>query len=489
MLAETETTAPSAAEMDAALVFTVDGYSDADGVDHVTVAAAQRAVTAAEPVLPLPSAAQAMTALARARVALSGGRDWPAVLAARNDLVDFINETAQARPAEADTTDLDQAGGYADEIETAISSDITPASARTRLALCLRLNDEGFDVGEQIAALLGAAAEAPPGAPATPSFKDTEAAFRWAQVLSAFQVIEDEVEAAIMAYDRIDHLPEDHHLRLEAEAVHCAWRDGRAVIMQTPSPHWGALATKVRLIRGSFDCEGRWDKAAADFLVHAEKLGAADPARADLIEVMSARGHAEQIAYFLANRKDGYAEWAGSWTLSKLAAEAELVIRESRNLASLRSDLQAMSGEIIRAVWFSKTPKVECEVSRLSDEWSTALRTQHRLDAKADRSDREQADLLAAEARLSDLNDEVFEHLPRTRTGVAFQLLVAAGCVPHVRHAVTDEAKALAEKNIVAAITNAIRVLGLPFDYRAAPYFVGPLLDDLDGRDLGEGAR
>lgn len=45
MQADAQTTEPTAAEMDAALVFTVDGYSDADGVDHVTVAA-QRAVDA-----------------------------------------------------------------------------------------------------------------------------------------------------------------------------------------------------------------------------------------------------------------------------------------------------------------------------------------------------------------------------------------------------------------------------------------------------------
>lgn len=38
---------PTAAELDAALVFTADGYSDADGADHMTVAAAERSVKAA----------------------------------------------------------------------------------------------------------------------------------------------------------------------------------------------------------------------------------------------------------------------------------------------------------------------------------------------------------------------------------------------------------------------------------------------------------
>lgn len=475
---------PTTEEMDAALALTADSGSDADGVDRVK--AAQRAVTAAEPGWPLPSAARAMIALARERVALSRGRDWPGVLAARNDLVDFINDTSRARPVDANVADLDLAGDYADEIENTISSDTTPASARTRLSLCLRLNDEGFEVGERIAALLGATAEAPPDEPDAPSFKETDATSRWAQVLSAFQEIEDEVQAATMAYDRIDGLPEDHHLRLESEAVHSAWRDGRAVLMQTPSPHWEALATKVRLIRGYFDCEGRWDKAAADFLVHAEKLGSADPAHADLIEVMSARGHAEQIAYFLANRKDGYAEWAANWTVvSKLAAEAELVIRESRDLASLRSDHQAMSGEIISAVWFSKPPKVECEVERLSDEWSTTIRTYHTLDGRPDLTDAEQAKMDAADSRLEQIREEVFEHLPRSRSGVAFQLLAAASLVPLVQGAGAAAERDRYSRCVVTAVANAIRALGLPFDYRAPPYFMGPQLSDLDGRDTG----
>jgi len=488
MQADAQITEPTAAEMDAALVFTAHGYSDADGVDHVTVA--ERAVRAAEPAMPWPSAARAMVALTRQRAALHGGRDWAGLLAARNDLVDFINRTSLARPLDADVTDLDLAGDYADEIENTISTDRTAASARARLALCLRLNDEGFEVGERIAELLPVVAALAPDEVQPVSFNDADAPARWTRVLAGFQAIEDENEAASMAHQSYDDFAKNHHMRAEFDTVYAAWRQGRSVLMETPAPHWEALATKVRLVRGMFDCQGRWDKAAAAFLSHAEKLGAGDPAQADLIQVMGARGCAEQIAYFLAHRLDGYAEWAANWTVvSRLAAEAELIIRESRDLASLRSDHQAMSGEIISAVWFSEPPKIDCEVSRLSDEWSTALRTQHRLDAKAERTDREQADLLAAEARLSDLNDEVFEHLPRTRAGVAFQLLVAAGRVPHVRHAVTDEAKALAEKNIVSAITNAIRVLGLPFDYRAGPYFVGPDLDDLDGRDIGEGAQ
>lgn len=47
MQADAQTTEPTAAEMDAALVFTVDGYSDAEGVDHVTVIAAEKSLAAA----------------------------------------------------------------------------------------------------------------------------------------------------------------------------------------------------------------------------------------------------------------------------------------------------------------------------------------------------------------------------------------------------------------------------------------------------------
>lgn len=55
---DAHTTAPTAAELDTALVFTADGYSDADGVGHVTVAAAERSVKAAS--APHPSRAIAM---------------------------------------------------------------------------------------------------------------------------------------------------------------------------------------------------------------------------------------------------------------------------------------------------------------------------------------------------------------------------------------------------------------------------------------------
>ena len=48
MLAETQTTEPDTAEIEAALVFTADGYSDADGVDHATIRLAERAVAAAD---------------------------------------------------------------------------------------------------------------------------------------------------------------------------------------------------------------------------------------------------------------------------------------------------------------------------------------------------------------------------------------------------------------------------------------------------------
>lgn len=61
MQADAQTTEPTAAEMDAALVFTADGYSDADGVDHVIKAV--RAVSAAETVGadPIPAKAQSAT--------------------------------------------------------------------------------------------------------------------------------------------------------------------------------------------------------------------------------------------------------------------------------------------------------------------------------------------------------------------------------------------------------------------------------------------
>lgn len=308
---------------------------------------------------------------------------------------------------------------------------------------------------------------------------------------SEWEVAEAEYLRAVEASDdatALEVTATTDNLVIAHQPIHSAYLQARSRLMQTTAPHWAAIGAKAdAFLRMWGDDEtSRYAKAARRLAESAAKIGKALPDAADLIDVMSARGSAEQLCYYLAHDDDGYRNWAVSLGgVGKIASEAEAMASETRQLARANDAQLAVSAAVVGAVWFSKPPKPECKVSQLSDEWSTALRIHHRLDAKTDRTLREDADLSDAEARLGELNDEVLGHIPQSREGVAFQLLVAAGRVPHVRTAVTDEAKLTAEKNVVTAITTALRVLGLPFDYRAATYFVGPCLDDLDGRDLG----
>lgn len=124
----------------------------------------------------------------------------------------------------------------------------------------------------------------------------------------------------------------------------------------------------------------------------------------------------------------------------------------------------------------------ECEVERLSDDFSGAIRTHDQLDRKENALTPQEVDALTrAEDALSTIRSSALNHLPRNRSGLAFQLLVAAGHLDVVQHSATVDADASA-KLIRTAIANTLRVLGLPFDYRAAQYFLGPVADDLDGR-------
>lgn len=121
----------------------------------------------------------------------------------------------------------------------------------------------------------------------------------------------------------------------------------------------------------------------------------------------------------------------------------------------------------------------ECEVERLSDDFSGAIRTHDQLDRKGNALTPQEVDALTrAEDALSTIRSSALNHLPRNRSGLAFQLLVAAGHLDAVQYATTDDADASA-KLIRTAIANTLRVLGLPFDYRAAQYFLGPVADDL----------
>lgn len=273
-------------------------------------------------------------------------------------------------------------------------------------------------------------------------------------------------------------------------------------LSDTDAPSWPGLALKTRALVAQYGGEpgSPWMLAASSFISAAEALGNAPREDLDFQPVLQARGHAETLAYHMAHDSDGYAGWA--WTadgaVAKVSALVETILRESRAFAKATPAQFAMSKAVIEAVWFGRsfsgpsTPPaegdaqpVQCRVEAASDHFATALRMHLHHECRdgafqepeaKEKSDAAWSDLKCAEA-------EALRHVPTTRAGVAFQLLVACGELDFALAGDAESVREAAADNVRAAIVNAIGVLGLPFDRAAAAFYVGSLLDRNDGRD------
>ena len=126
----------------------------------------------------------------------------------------------------------------------------------------------------------------------------------------------------------------------------------------------------------------------------------------------------------------------------------------------------------------AKPPRIHCEVENSSDWFAEALRRYNFLDTRLTAHGDAQK---AAHAEMERAVEVGQAHTPQTRAGVAYQLLLAAGEIDTVENGSTDEYKSEAGERIRVAICNAIRTLGLPFDYQTAEHFLGDRLADLDG--------
>jgi len=443
--------------------------------------AAVQAVAAASGPLTCP-AVTAMVAAANAKVALAGPTGWEAILEARNMLVDFTNHAIEAGLTEE--TALEPALDLADRLDRKIQNSECPA--RVQIAQALRLNREGFDMSGFMVGLLKDAADEAETAPAGPRSDDPDAVTRWNAVRDAFLAAQAESDRACELEGEVEGLERLKALDARHEPIHRGWRICKETLLATPAPHWAALSLKARTVARHMD-GGRWTRAALEFSEVAEEIGTARPADADVLMVMKALGHAEQIAYFAAHRPDGYASYAcGLGQVATMASEIEALVAESRELARISPRHAEIIAHIIGAVWFSEAP-ADGSVDRvglveeLDEDFSTALRARLVLDGSRDLTAAELEYLQASEDRLDEIRETACGAVPKTRFGVAFQLLVAASLIDRVYGGATDELRAVAGENIRTALANAIRVLGLPFDYRAAEYLLGPQLSDLDG--------
>lgn len=269
----------------------------------------------------------------------------------------------------------------------------------------------------------------------------------------------------------------------EQGPVHDAYLEARSRLMQTTAPHWAAIGTKAdAFLRMWGDDEtSRYARAARRLAEVAAKIGKALPDASDLIDVMSARGHAEQLCYYLAHDDDGYRNWAVSLGgVGKIASEAEAIALETRQLARGNDAQLAVSAAVVGAVWFSDKRSEGDDVENLSDQMSTAIREASLRRPSASTTEIERA--ARGEACIGEIEDRAFVRRPTTQTGLAFQLLVAAGEVEVAQFGTTGEQKEGAAENIRTALSNAIRLMGLPFDYRTAEFYLGKRLCDLDGR-------
>lgn len=297
---------------------------------------------------------------------------------------------------------------------------------------------------------------------------------QWGEVEKAYGQARAASEVASAAEVEDDDLCETHR------HIHKIYCDARARLLSMPAPSWAALALKVDAFceMYDYDRETSWGSAAGKLSDAARKIGADG---FDLIAGMAARGHAEQVLLFLSKKSDGYASFAccGS-TVGPMATSAEGIARDCRDLCPDSPAMRAASGLIMNSVWFgivpgeADQPKSSCR-DVLSDAFSTAVR-------QMAMAENDSPQMRAAYAEIDRIEDAVFLEAPVDKSELAFQLLVAVGELECIEAGSTPEIVDRANANVRLAICNAITLMGMPFDYRTAEYYLGDRLADHDGR-------
>src|SRR5690606_11631881 len=190
---------------------------------------------------------------------------------------------------------------------------------------------------------------------------------------------------------------------------------------------------------------------------------------------------------------NGYRAWgAGPGQVAELAFQAEGLASDCRHMAYAVRGARALCGAAFDALWFKNLPPelggrqsapAPCPVNLAGDRWSRAIRDHDEYDGAREPEINAKAE--EAFARLCAAEEEAQAAVPTSRGGVAFQLLCAIGEIEVVENGISVAVKEEAGNKIRQAVVNAIRVLGLPFDDRAARYFLSPDLAE----SMGTGAN
>ena len=198
--------------------------------------------------------------------------------------------------------------------------------------------------------------------------------------LSAWDVAEAVYIEARAASDKATDLEmtatNDDHV-IAHEPIHSAYLAARSRLMNTTAPHWAAVGMKAEAFLRMWgdDESARYAQAARSLATAAGKIGKAPLPEADVVDVMAARGYAERLCYFLAHDDDGYRNWACCvGGVGRIAGDAERIADETRDLAKATPIQQAMSGEIISAVWFGKSAVLDAHEPPRPPTWDALVR-------------------------------------------------------------------------------------------------------------------
>ena len=417
MLAETETTAPTAAEMDTALVFTADGYSDDDGVDHVTVAS--KAVAAAETAPGHPAVVSALDALEADLIAAE--IEWHD----KADLTDSVRAEREGREVSAEDEAEWQA--VSDRHWAAVDAlteytPRTPAELLRKARLLTNKGDTRLRAEEQFAELYLKDAEAVsrmPIAASEPIAIESEVpSLSWGALLATYREAQDAAEAR----------------GIEVDAAFAQGSTADEVERDA-----AGKAYEAALCRADALLETIVDRPveAADQLVIKHQLAADRWLLGNKGETLTDRHFVNRIA----SEKE-----ATRWIMGRV-----------------HQDLQRLAGI-----------EGECRVARQAARFAEAVVRHRQLDgAKGAIVEAECAaqwhTMIAAEVTAQ-------ADTPTSRAGVAFQLLCAVGEIDTVENGGDDDAKEEAAEKIRFAVANAIAALGLPFDAETAQFFLGDRL-------------
>ena len=181
---------------------------------------------------------------------------------------------------------------------------------------------------------------------------------RWDEIAAKYHAAMIASEICDEAYG--DAEDEESDVISKASApIYAVLHDAVDAMRDTPAPDWSGLALKAKALVAMYggETDSRWCTSALGFAAAADFLGSAPAVTLEAVDVLKARGHAEQLAYYIVRDSDGYQAWGCTGgTIAAVATLVETIVRESRHMARATDAQNALSAAVIGAVWFDEVP-------------------------------------------------------------------------------------------------------------------------------------